>query len=51
VNQTAIGARSVNLKNVPAAPATISDSGSLYVEGGALKFKGSNGTVTTIATA
>jgi hypothetical protein len=34
-----------------AAPATPTGGGVMYVEGGALKYKGSSGTVTTIAPA
>jgi len=33
------------------APATPTDGGVLYVEAGALKYKGSSGTVTTLANA
>lgn len=40
------------LSNVPSAPsATPVDGGMLYVEAGALKYKGSGGTVTTLAPA
>lgn len=39
------------LANVAAEPATPTGGGVLYAEGGALKFKGSSGTVTTIAPA
>jgi hypothetical protein len=38
-----------NADTVPTA--TISGAGALYVEGGALKFRGGSGTVTTIANA
>jgi len=40
---------SVFLKNVAAAPATPTGGGVMYVEAGALKYKGSSGTITTIA--
>jgi hypothetical protein len=39
------------LNNTLSAPSTPSGGGTLYVEGGALKFRGSSGTVTTIAVA
>lgn len=39
------------LTNVAGAPATPTGGGVLYVEAGALKFKGSSGTVTTLAAA
>lgn len=42
---------SVFLKNVAAAPATPTGGGALFVQAGALKYKGSSGTVTTIASA
>lgn len=41
----------LTIKNVPADPATPTSGGILYVLGGALKYKGSSGTVTTIAPA
>ncbi|MEU6389956.1 glycerophosphodiester phosphodiesterase [Streptomyces sp. NPDC046939] len=42
----------VSLTNVVSPPAeSVSNGGVLYAEGGALKWKGSNGTVTTIAEA
>lgn len=42
----------VKMRNVSAAPSdTFSSGGYLYVEGGALKYKGSNGTITTIGAA
>ena len=41
----------VNIANTTAPSGTPSSSGYLYVESGALKFKGSSGTVTTIAPA
>lgn len=45
--------RDGNLKifNTAAAPTTVSGGGMLYVEAGALKYRGSGGTVTTIANA
>ena len=43
--------RSVFVANVSADPATPSGGGVFYVEAGALKYKGSSGTVTTIANA
>jgi hypothetical protein len=43
--------RSVFVANVSAEPATPSGGGVFYVEAGALKYKGSSGTVTTIANA
>lgn len=43
--------RALFVANVSAEPATPTDGGILYVDGGALKFKGSSGTVTTIANA
>lgn len=49
--QVAVGARAVFMLNIAAAPATPTGGGVMYVEGGALKFKGSSGTVTTIAPA
>lgn len=39
------------LANVASAPATPSGGGVMYVESGALKYKGSSGTVTTLAAA
>jgi hypothetical protein len=39
------------LQNVTTVPATPTGAGALYVEAGALKYKGSSGTVTTIAPA
>lgn len=46
------GAKTLAIGNVGVAPAgTPSGGGVLYVEAGALKFKGSSGTVTTIAPA
>ena len=39
------------IQNTGAAPGTPGSGGYLYVEGGALKFRGSSGTVTTIAPA
>jgi hypothetical protein len=42
----------IAIANASVAPtANPSGSGILYVEGGALKYRGSNGTITTIATA
>ena len=42
----------LKLYNIPgSAPSTPSGGGALYVEGGALKYRGSSGTVTTIANA
>lgn len=42
----------VKLRNVNSAPVdNYSDGGYMYVEGGALKYRGSNGTVTTIGAA
>ena len=42
----------VEMKNVASAPTSIAaGNGVLYVEGGALKYRGSSGTVTTIAAA
>ena len=42
----------LKLYNIPgSAPSTPSGGGVLYVEGGALKYRGSSGTVTTIANA
>lgn len=41
----------VFLKNVGAVPPTRSGGGSLYVENGSLKFKGSSGTVTILGLA
>jgi hypothetical protein len=38
----------VFLSNQGAPPATQTGGGTLYVEGGALKYKGSSGTVTTL---
>lgn len=43
-----VGAGRVNLPNVASAPAT---NGYLYAEAGALKWRGGNGTITTIAPA
>jgi hypothetical protein len=42
---------SMFLKNVAAAPATPTGGGVMWVDAGALKYKGSSGTVTTIASA
>ncbi|MDQ1059895.1 hypothetical protein QFZ23_003796 [Arthrobacter globiformis] len=39
------------LQNVTTVPATPTGAGALYVEAGALKYKGSSGTVTTLAPA
>lgn len=39
------------IPNTPGAPATPASGGVLYVDAGALKYKGSSGTVTTIAPA
>ena len=51
VDPSADGA-AVVLKNVTAAPsATVAGQGVIYVENGALKFRGGSGTVTTIAPA
>lgn len=41
----------ITIHNGTAPTATITGAGVLYVEGGALKFRGSSGTVTTIANA
>lgn len=41
----------VEIKNTTSAPGTPSGGGVLYVEGGALKFRGSSGTITTVAPA
>ena len=42
----------IAIANASAAPsANIADAGILYVEDGALKYRGSNGTVTVIAPA
>ena len=41
----------ITLKNTTAPSGTPSSSGYLFVESGALKYKGSGGTVTTIASA
>ena len=43
--------KSINIVNCTSVPGTIAGSGSLYVESGALKYKGSSGTITTIANA
>ena len=46
------GRRVLGIKNAVVVPTTNpSDGGILYVEGGALKYRGSSGTVTTIANA
>lgn len=42
---------SVFLKNVAAAPATPTGGGVMYVEAGALKYKGSSGTITVLGVA
>lgn len=47
----ASGARVVALQNATAPSGTPSGGGVLYVEAGSLKFKGSSGTVTTLAPA
>lgn len=39
------------IPNTTGTPATVAGGGTLYVEAGALKFKGSGGTVTTVAPA
>ena len=39
------------INNTLSAPSTPTGGGTLYVEGGALKFRGSSGTVTTVAPA
>ncbi len=41
----------LNLPNVTAPPATPTGGGVLYVQAGALKYKGSSGTVTTLGSA
>jgi hypothetical protein len=41
----------VKVYNVDVAPSTPTNGGVLYVEGGALKYRGSSGTVTTLAIA
>lgn len=41
----------VFISNTSSAPTTPTGGGTLYVEGGALKFRGSSGTITTIAPA
>jgi hypothetical protein len=41
----------INLPNVTAPPATPTGGGVLFVQAGALKYKGSSGTTTTIAPA
>lgn len=41
----------LTLNNTQSVPATPSGGGTLYTESGALKFKGSSGTVTTVAPA
>jgi hypothetical protein len=51
VSNIAAAAGSVALSNVTPAAGNPSGGGLLYVEGGALKFRGSSGTVTTIAAA
>lgn len=50
-NQIAFGARHLTMANSTAPGGTPVASGYLYVEAGALKYKGSSGTVTTIAAA
>lgn len=49
-DQAGIGARSFFMRNV-AVPATPAGGGVLYVEAGALKYKGSSGTITTLGNA
>lgn len=44
-------AGNLNITNSSGAPATPTGGGVLYVDGGALKFRGSSGTITTIAAA
>lgn len=48
---TILNSGGVQLANVDSVPATPTAAGVFYVEGGALKYKGSSGTVTTIAPA
>jgi hypothetical protein len=50
-DQVAHGARSLHVLNVSSAPATPTGGGVLYVEAGALKYKGSSGTVTVLGPA
>jgi hypothetical protein len=45
------GAKVISISNGTAPSSTPTGGGILYVESGALKFKGSSGTVTTIANA
>ena len=45
------GANSLYIANTASAPGTPTSGGVLYVEAGALKYKGSSGTVTTLAAA
>jgi hypothetical protein len=44
-------ANNLTIANTSAAPSTPTGGGVLYVESGALKFRGSSGTITTIAAA
>jgi hypothetical protein len=45
------GANAFYIANTASVPGTPTSGGVLYVESGALKYKGSSGTVTTIANA
>ncbi len=46
-----LGIRALQLPNVASAPGVPTASGRLYVESGALKYRGSSGTITTVAPA
>jgi hypothetical protein len=48
---TILGGGGIALRNTTSAPATPSGGGALYVEEGVLKYKGSSGTITTLAPA
>jgi hypothetical protein len=51
-SQTGGGVKVIGISNATTVPTSNpTDGGILYVEGGALKFRGSSGTVTTIAPA
>ena len=47
----ALNAGGLHVKNATTVPGTIAGGGTLYVEAGALKFKGSAGTITTVGAA
>jgi hypothetical protein len=51
VERFRVTATGLAIPNVSSAPSTPSSGGVMYVEGGALKYRGSGGTITTLAVA